>query len=186
MEWHKLVRPMRQSDAVFDDFVQSVGASSAPLCPHLDPLLNVRDSTYMDYWRARRGVGLPRNMFQHSRDAAQAVRWAFPRLHHDASRDNAGSAVLSVLHTNVRELNAIALRLKAEEDGEPIVQLEGFTKVRDYQDADMDDDRTSEEFLARQEHTGVPPSQLPISVGDVCLLMRNLSREWCNGQRVVV
>ena len=48
----------------------------------------------------------------------------------------ADSAVVSVLHTNVRELNFIALRLKAAEGGEPTVQLQGFTKIRDFQDAE--------------------------------------------------
>ena len=186
VELHRLERPMRQSDGPFDDFVQTVGAGSVDVCHHLDPLLETCDVTYANYGRAKRGVRLPTTMFQHSRDAEQAVRWAFPRLHLDESGGNANSAILSVLHANVRQLNELALRLKLDEDGEAITPLRGFTKIRDYQDADMDDERTSEDFLNSLNHTGVPPAEVPVSVGCVCLLMRNLNRSWCNGQRVVV
>ena len=64
-------------------------------------------------------------MFQHSVDTEQAVRWAFPLLHMDVSEDTADSAVLSVLHKNVRPLDDKALQMKRKEGAQPVHTLLG-------------------------------------------------------------
>jgi hypothetical protein len=178
-----LERTMRaDGDLGFDSFVQRVGAGSSPLCPSLDPRLRTHDLTFQHHGRNQRGIRLPADMFQQQTDFVQALAFAHPHL--DRPKDCARSAVLTVMSTNVAEINDFALNKKHTLDNLEIRRLQGATTVKGAEGGDLD--MASEEFLEGQAHTGVPGHELKLSVGAVCMLMRNLHPRWTNGKRVVV
>ena len=184
VERYQLTVSMRQTDAAYDAFIQRVGAGAAQPCPVQDALDATEERTFANLGVARRGVRLPSSLLAHTRSVDDALRFAFPHI--TDSKANAECAVLSVLHSNVRVLNNRALDMKSAVDGLPVRTVSGITTVKDFRGAAMFDEFVEHDALRFEEHTGVPPHDLRLSVGAVCMLTRNVAREWCNGRRVVV
>ena len=185
---HKtLSQPMRAADdPEFDEFVQSLGAGAAPLDPDLDASMGGENAAFARLGRARRGIRLPCSMFAQLHTEQDAIHTAHPDLR-DA-RACGRSGVLCTTNAKVDDLNAYALSHKAEVDPDnPIVKLSGITTVKDTRGADMGEDgQLDSSFLRACEGKNVPPHDLRLSVGCVCMLMRNMAPGWTNGKRVVV
>ena len=198
-----LTQSVRQlDDPEYDTYIQQVGAGSAATCPQLDPLECTTDVTFRELGQARRGLAVPAQLCQSITDIDDAIAFAHPSLLR--SRQCADSAVLSVLNMNVRQINELCLarrgaELRAAAEGDDATlsadvvetfaarDVVGTTVVKDLLDAEVDDAAyASDDWLAGQEHTGVPPQRLRLAVGAVCMLTRNIAPGWTNGRRVVI
>ena len=185
---HKvLTQSMRaQDDPEFDAFVQHVGAGSAPISAPLDAQLTGLNAAFEHLGRAQRGIRLPEELFSHTHCEADAIATAHPDL--TDARACGKSGVLCPTNAGVDALNRQALRKKVELQPEcPVRRLVGVTTIKDTKDADINDGvAPSDDWLRLCDGKGVPPHELDLCEGAVCMLMRNIAPGWTNGKRVVI
>lgn len=185
---HKVfTQSMRAADdPEFDDFVQRVGAGSAPLDPALDGELSGENAAFAALGRARRGIRLPESLFGILHDADAALQHAHPDITDGKACGRSG--VLCTTNRAVDAINQQALLMKVQADPQhPVHELHGITEVKDTKDADVNDGvEPSQDWLNMLDGKGVPPHTLRLCVGAVCMVMRNIAPGWTNGKRVVV
>ena len=188
INYKTLTISMRQrDDLAFDECIQYIGAGSGTTDTTADSsLFNNEYVTFAALGRAKRATKLPTTMFRPIHDVDDAISFAHPDLTNAKACADAG--VLCTTNATVDEINARALLLKTESTPHhPIHVLHATTLIKDYRDAEiLDGMQPNDDFLQLCSKSGVPPHDLKLAVGLVCMLMRNIAPGLTNGKRCVV